>query len=102
MKEHIPIYDLRNSIWLQGGEVKSMLWVQVIEFSTQLLRQVMVRGVLEVTGSMRMVELKVLVQLNLVMTYLAKCKTHGGKMVSIGTTVKILQRNKGNELSKVF
>lgn len=67
-----------------------MLWVQVTEFSTQLLRQVMERGVLQVTGSMRMVELKALVQQNLVMTYLAKCKRHGGKMVSIGTMVKIL------------
>ena len=90
MKEHLLIYHCRNSIWLQGGEVKSMLWVQVIEFSTQLLRQVMERGVLEVTGSMRMVALKALVQQNLVVTYLAKCKTHGSKMVSIGTTVKIL------------
>lgn len=57
----------------EGGEI--ILWVQVIEFSRQLLRQVMERRVvLEVTGNMRMVELQVPVQQNLVMTYLPNAK----------------------------
>jgi len=48
------------------------------------------RGALEVTGGMRTVELTALAQQNLIRTDLAKYKTCGGKMISIGTTVKIL------------
>lgn len=45
-----------------------MLWQQVTAFSPELLRQVMERGVLEVTRSRKTVGLKGLVQQNLVMT----------------------------------
>lgn len=45
-----------------------MLWQQVTAFSPELLRQVMERGVLEVTRSRKIVGLKGLVQQNLVMT----------------------------------
>lgn len=56
MKEPVPIYHCRNNSGMQGREVESVLWVKVIEFSTQLLRQVVERGLSEVTGSVRVVE----------------------------------------------
>lgn len=56
-----------------GTEVESMLWVEDIEFSTRL-RQVVETGLLDVTGSVRVVELEALEQKNLVVSCLVKCR----------------------------
>lgn len=53
-------------------------------------------------GIMSKFELKALVQHNVVIIFLAKCKALGDKMVPTVTTIKIVLRNMGNELSKIF
>lgn len=94
-------YHLRNNTWYKvwwypcfGSKVSS--------FQQSLWNKWWRGGPLGLLGGMSKFELKALVQYNLVIIYLAGCKAFGGKTVPTVTTIKIVLRNMGSELSKIF
>lgn len=102
MEEFVPIYHWRNNSWMQGREVESVPWVKATEFSAQLLRQVVGEGS---WGGLAVWEWldegSGMVESSCILSGPGQ-NTRWQNGFCWCNGVWVLERNKGNELTKVF